>query len=86
MPPIRKSDESWACNNPQKENIFVEHLETRFYSNDGANALPRLNTNDYFDKIALVTAKEVCNEIKNNHKTKKTGFDFVTRDSEKIFL
>jgi hypothetical protein len=46
----------WARNNFEKANIFAQHLEKRFHPNPGPDTLPVLNSNDYLDKIPLVTA------------------------------
>lgn len=86
MPPIRKPDRKWARNNLQKANIFAEHLKTRFHLNEGDDALLHLNSNNYLDKIPLVTPKEVADEVKKNPNAKKApGYDLVTGETLKRF-
>jgi hypothetical protein len=78
-PPIKTMDGKWARNNTEKANIFAQHLEQRFLPNPGPDILPLLTSNDYLDKIPLVTPKEVSEEIMNNLNPKKApGFDLIT--------
>jgi hypothetical protein len=78
VPPIKKTDGRWACNNLEKTNTFSQHFEKRFYPNPGLDTLPVLNSNDYLDKIPPVTPKEVAKEITNLNLKKAPGFDFIT--------
>jgi hypothetical protein len=78
VPPIKKTDGRWACNNLEKANTFA-HLEKRFHPYSGLGKLPVLNSNDYLDKIPLATPREVAEEIRTNLNPKKTpGFDLIT--------
>lgn len=43
----------------EKANIFSENLDARFHPS-------RFKSNDYLDKIPLITAKEGVDEIKHN--------------------
>jgi hypothetical protein len=50
----------------RKSNTFVQYLEERFHSNSGLDTLPVRNSNDYLDKIPLVTLREVAGEMGTN--------------------
>jgi hypothetical protein len=67
----KKTDERWARNNFEKANTFAQRLEKRFHPYPGLSTLPLLNSNDYLDKIPLVTPREVAEEIRTNLKPKK---------------
>jgi hypothetical protein len=69
-PPFRKIDGRWARNNLDKANTFSEHLENRFHPNPRLYILPVLNSNDYLNKILLVTPREGVEEKRINLNTK----------------
>jgi hypothetical protein len=60
-----KKTERWAHNNLGKANTFVQHLEKRFHPNPGLDILPVLNSNDYLEKIPLVTPYTSSQKYKN---------------------
>jgi hypothetical protein len=70
VPPIKKTDGRWVRNNLEKANTFAQHLEKRLHPYP-VGTLPVLNKNDYLDKIALATPREVAEEIRTNLNPKK---------------
>ena len=58
VPAFRKDDNIWVLQCV----TFAEHLESRFQINPGMEDLPDLRTNDYDDKIPLVTTPEIAEE------------------------
>jgi hypothetical protein len=67
VPPIeKKTDGRWARNNLEKANTFAKHLRKAFHLNLGLETIPVLNSNDYLDKIPLVTPREVAQEMRTN--------------------
>jgi hypothetical protein len=85
VPPIKKTDGRWVRNNLKKANTFAQHLEKRFHPCPGLGTLPVLNSNDYLDKIPLVTHREVAEEIRTNLNQKAPGFDLITGEILKNF-
>jgi hypothetical protein len=66
VPPIKITDGTWARNNWEKANTFVQHLEKRFHPYPGLGTLPVIKSNDYLDKIPLATPREVAEVIRTN--------------------
>jgi hypothetical protein len=86
LAPIKKTDGRWAHNNLEKANTFAQHFEKRFHPNPGLDTLPVLNSNDYLDKIPLITPRKVVEEIGTNLNPKKaSGFDLITGEILKNF-
>jgi hypothetical protein len=57
---MEKKNGRWDGNMLERANTFAQHLGKRFHPNPGLERLPVLNSNDYLDKIPLVSPREVA--------------------------
>lgn len=81
IPPLKKTDGTWAKDNKDKAELFADHLEKIFQPNE-------INSNsclveDYIvddSTIALFTQKEIYQEIKSLKSNKAPGFDLITAE------
>jgi hypothetical protein len=84
VPPIKKTDGRRAPNNLEKANTFAQHLKKDSISL--TRHITGFTSNNYLDKIPLVTPREVAEEIRNNLNPKKApGFDLITGEILKNF-
>jgi len=85
IPPIRKPNGEWARNALDKANVFADHLEKTFSSNNtNANSNTEMCEDSNIpinEELPQVTAQEVeliiKNELENN---KSPGFDLITAE------
>jgi hypothetical protein len=81
-----KKDGGWASNNLEKANIFAQYLEKIFHPNPGLDTLPIPNSNDYLDKMPLISPREVAERIKTYLNPQKAPrFDLVREEILKNF-
>lgn len=85
IPPIRKSDNTWAKSNEEKTEVFAEHLSSTFKPNPReANSNEENIINYLSSPLQLspppkyVHVSEVANEIKYLNCRKAPGYDLIT--------
>lgn len=80
IPPIKRSDGSWARDNRSKAEVFADHLAGIFQPNETESDIIIENgSNGYGGRIPLITQKEVNREIKFNLRIGKApGYDLLT--------
>jgi hypothetical protein len=75
IPPLRKSDRTWAKDDKEKAEVFAEHLERTFKPN-GERILDTLRRSEVtpIQELPLVTPKELLHAIRTHINQKSSGF------------